>query len=685
MVVTTLLVSGLGSPLAQAATPNWDTTGTYVAVFTLGGDWAHDMSLTQDGLGNLTGGGGYPAGGPHTYEWLLTSGSVSGDTISFTANYTMGADALTPPTTMHVTGTIAPDGSMSGTWTDDYQGGSRAGTWHTSSGTAKPIVVASCPVGTTRVHVETIPVNSAAVSPVLSSSLTNGVQYLFESSGVWQNSNLNVADTAYASVDSWSTPMQGYNIAPYFLGSGEFQLQVNGNFVNWGSYNPAHTYSYLYTGTGIPVSIGVFDGDSNTNTANPGWYGDNSGSLSVDIYTCNPVVPPATHSNVHIFKYLDGVQATPTTANNVSFPMFTSTYNAPFTLGPNGWTTGDIPYEASTGPTPLGASYSANEDTTTPLVGTSCDGSHSYELQGYTTGDSLLAAQQASPSLAVPSFTNMQGEKYIIVWNKTCTVTPPIKVHILKYLDGQEATAGSANNYLFPMVATWSALNIGSGSGSYVLGNNHGGAASLYGADTAPMSVPADYTTSEVTGGASQVVATAGECVPGKYLLNGYRTSAVSFADAATQTLSTLAPVFLGLTSDRYVIVDNSKCPTLGTISGMKYNDLNRNGKKDSGEPGLPGWTIKLKASKKHGDVKMTTVTDANGNYSFTNLQPGTYKVKEVHQKGWKQISKNPKKIVITTGTTITDVDFGNAIKKKHEKEDNDNNEWKEDDWNDED
>lgn len=132
--------------VAQAAAPNWNTTGNYVVRFVLGGDYDYDVTLNQDGLGNLTGNGTYPAGGPTTYAWTITSGTVSGDAIDFYANYTAAADAVTPLTTMHVTGTIALGGTMSGTWTDNYQGGNRAGTWSTVSGNAAPIVTSNVDV-----------------------------------------------------------------------------------------------------------------------------------------------------------------------------------------------------------------------------------------------------------------------------------------------------------------------------------------------------------------------------------------------------------------------------------------------------------------------------------------------------------------------------------------------------------
>jgi len=125
----------MASPV-QAAT-NWDTTGSYVVAFEyLGPTYAHDMTLSQDGLDNLTGSGGHPAGGPFVYTWVIDSGTVVGNTINLTAHYTASADAVVPLTTMTMTGTIAGDGSMSGTWTDNYQGGSRGGTWTTTSGNA---------------------------------------------------------------------------------------------------------------------------------------------------------------------------------------------------------------------------------------------------------------------------------------------------------------------------------------------------------------------------------------------------------------------------------------------------------------------------------------------------------------------------------------------------------------------
>ena len=51
----------------------------------------------------------------------------------------------------------------------------------------------------------------------------------------------------------------------------------------------------------------------------------------------------------------------------------------------------------------------------------------------------------------------------------------------------------------------------------------------------------------------------------------------------------------------------------------MKFDDLDADGVKDAGEPGLSGWTITLTGTDGFGTaVDLSTTTDANGAYSFT-------------------------------------------------------------------
>ena len=104
------------------------------------------------------------------------------------------------------------------------------------------------------------------------------------------------------------------------------------------------------------------------------------------------------------------------------------------------------------------------------------------------------------------------------------------------------------------------------------------------------------------------------------------------------------------------------------SIRGMKYNDLNGNGQKDPGEPGIPGWTIFLDSNDNgiYDEDDESTTTDANGNYAFTNLQAGVYRIHEVNQTGWLQ--RDPAVdgvpgywlIDLQEGQQETDIDFGN-------------------------
>jgi hypothetical protein len=102
-----------------------------------------------------------------------------------------------------------------------------------------------------------------------------------------------------------------------------------------------------------------------------------------------------------------------------------------------------------------------------------------------------------------------------------------------------------------------------------------------------------------------------------------------------------------------------------GTISGVKFNDLNGNGVKDGSDVGLAGWTITLTPGP------VVDVTDANGLYEFADLADGTYTVCETFQANWTQTfpttdpgnctDGNGYSITLSGGNIVTGMDFGNA------------------------
>jgi len=60
-----------------------------------------------------------------------------------------------------------------------------------------------------------------------------------------------------------------------------------------------------------------------------------------------------------------------------------------------------------------------------------------------------------------------------------------------------------------------------------------------------------------------------------------------------------------------------------GDIGDQVWNDLNRNGIQDAGEPGLPNVTVAIYTAG--GTLAGSTVTDSDGRYLFSDLLPGDY------------------------------------------------------------
>jgi hypothetical protein len=85
--------------------------------------------------------------------------------------------------------------------------------------------------------------------------------------------------------------------------------------------------------------------------------------------------------------------------------------------------------------------------------------------------------------------------------------------------------------------------------------------------------------------------------------------------------------------------IHTAKVTVGSSISGTVFNDLNGDGIRQPGEPGIGGWTVFLDLNNDGtldpGDP--TSVTGPLGGYTFGNVDPGTYTVREVLQDGWSQ------------------------------------------------
>ncbi len=79
--------------------------------------------------------------------------------------------------------------------------------------------------------------------------------------------------------------------------------------------------------------------------------------------------------------------------------------------------------------------------------------------------------------------------------------------------------------------------------------------------------------------------------------------------------------------------------PAPSEIHGSKWEDSDADGVWDAGEPPLAGWKIYIDENE-NGQWDATEpyeITDANGDYSFVGIDPGTYTIGEEPQAGWTQ------------------------------------------------
>ena len=96
----------------------------------------------------------------------------------------------------------------------------------------------------------------------------------------------------------------------------------------------------------------------------------------------------------------------------------------------------------------------------------------------------------------------------------------------------------------------------------------------------------------------------------------------------------------------------------LGTISGKIFNDINNNSIQDNSEPGAANIKVRI-----FGSFSDTTTTDANGNYTFSNVRIGDYTVAQIIPSGWIQtfpVSNGTYSFHVSSAQTIAQM-FYNA------------------------
>jgi Concanavalin A-like lectin/glucanases superfamily/SdrD B-like domain len=101
--------------------------------------------------------------------------------------------------------------------------------------------------------------------------------------------------------------------------------------------------------------------------------------------------------------------------------------------------------------------------------------------------------------------------------------------------------------------------------------------------------------------------------------------------------------------------------PRTGTIEGTKFSDLDGNGSQNGMDSGLANVTIELLLGST-STVVDTEITDNAGNYTFTNVPPGSYTIQEIVPWGWHQTAPTggTYTVNLAAGQVVSNRDFGN-------------------------
>jgi hypothetical protein len=139
----------------------------------------------------------------------------------------------------------------------------------------------------------------------------------------------------------------------------------------------------------------------------------------------------------------------------------------------------------------------------------------------------------------------------------------------------------------------------------------------------------------------------------GAYTLNAGTNSSVTLSNAGTTG---------------YVIADAVRFVQVfsgATVTGSVFNDLNGDGKQSLSEPPLVGRVIYIDSNQDGilDNNEPSTTTDADGNWSFTNLAPGSYTFREQNLPGIRHTDPPPDanfyNETLTAHSTISNVVFG--------------------------
>ncbi len=124
--------------------------------------------------------------------------------------------------------------------------------------------------------------------------------------------------------------------------------------------------------------------------------------------------------------------------------------------------------------------------------------------------------------------------------------------------------------------------------------------------------------------------------IPNDYTVSPQNQGSDTALDSNPDNNGKTACITLGV-SENNLTIDAGMYPTpppVGSIGDFVWNDTNKNGIQDSGEPGIPNIVVLLFDCNTNKLIASTT-TNSNGKYLFSNLSAGSYYVQFVLPNGY--------------------------------------------------
>lgn len=472
--------------------------------------------------------------------------------------------------------------------------------------------------------------------------------YLLVAIGDWRGAQgeQNRVDAEYLTNDWWVTHTDGNSGQPW-RGPDQGDLIINGNFVDWGPYHPGHVYlQNFHQESEGPVNFSVFDGNAVTHVKEPGWYADNSGTITV---------------------YILKVIAEDVTDEDGSYELIIPcdySYVLVFEIPQRGWQqTGPIGpspeesgyyylLELEPGQTIDGIDFGNRE---IPRCGNGrVEGEEECDDGNNLDGDGCSANCQIEPVIIKAYKVICESEEELPNWGN----------------HGSTIDQNTAQNWVSThpgcvIAEDWKFQYGPAGSGSF---GSFQTETDEKGVPWQTFNVNSDAIISDLSEMGGRIETR--EVFPDDQYIgfsndDSNNVSAEFYCTGDVYHYDNWEWINNPQYGQTYYCVAFN-APQYGSISGKKWEDLDGDAYWDGGEPALDGWIIFLDENDNQvldaGEV--STITSEGGIYSFTDLVPGDYDVCEVIEPGWTRTLPGPGLdcyyLTIQPGDELIDYDFGN-------------------------